>query len=260
MAVILFYTTVAVTIMSSIRAASRLTFMGSTGQSRQGLSELPWTDFFDQELLLHQETGDLAMVHHAYLTSPATQKAPLFVTHHGAGSSGLSFAALAVEIRKLLPDAGILSLDARGHGKTGIPLLVLGKDYMDYMDKPSDYVDLTLGTLSHDLEFILNATQERMKWDSLPDIVLVGHSLGGAVVTDLAKNGGLGSKILGYAVLDVVESSRPNSGVSKVVLLTCKPRICYGCSPEYGNLPFHSSSWFPLHSRGYRMAVSYISE
>ena len=39
----------------------------------------------------------------------------------------------------------------------------------------------------------------------MPDLILVGHSLGGAVVTDLAKKGGLGSKILGFAVLDVVE-------------------------------------------------------
>jgi hypothetical protein len=35
----------------------------------------------------------------------------------------------------------------------------------------------------------------------------VGHSLGGAVVTHVANKGSLGSKMLGYAVLDVVEGS-----------------------------------------------------
>jgi protein phosphatase methylesterase 1 len=39
----------------------------------------------------------------------------------------------------------------------------------------------------------------------MPDLVLVGHSLGGAVITDVAKNGELGSKVLAHAVLDVVE-------------------------------------------------------
>jgi protein phosphatase methylesterase 1 len=179
-----------------------LTAISSATQARQGLSELPWTDFFGQELLLHQDTDSLLITHHAYLTPPTAEKAPLFVTHHGAGSSGLSFAALAVEIHKLLPDAGVLSLDARGHGKTGISS---SNQDDNATDQKSDYVDLTLSTLSRDLEFVVNATQEQMKWEKLPDIILVGHSLGGAVVTELAKNGQLGSKILGYAVLDVVE-------------------------------------------------------
>lgn len=41
----------------------------------------------------------------------------------------------------------------------------------------------------------------------MPDVILVGHSLGGAVVTDVAKGGALGKAVQGYAVLDVVEGS-----------------------------------------------------
>lgn len=66
-------------------------------------------------------------------------------------------------------------------------------------------LDLSLETLSQDLVYVIRRTQTRMGWEALPDIILVGHSLGGAVITDVAKNGELGSKLLAYAVLDVVE-------------------------------------------------------
>lgn len=128
--------------------------------------------------------------------------------HHGAGSSGLSFAACAGEIRSIMPTAGILSLDARGHGSTTISRIGL-------QDKESDSeapeIDLSLETLSRDVVSVVKQTHNKMKWEKLPDLVLVGHSLGGAVMTDVAKNGELGSKLLAYAVLDVVEGMSLNS-------------------------------------------------
>lgn len=66
-------------------------------------------------------------------------------------------------------------------------------------------VDLRLDTLSRDLVFVVQETQKKMGWETLPDLVLIGHSLGGAVVVDAAKKGDLGAKLLAYAVLDVVE-------------------------------------------------------
>lgn len=133
--------------------------------------------------------------------------------HHGAGSSGLSFATCADEIRKILPKAGFLSIDARRHGRT----TTVPKEDNSNHDSPSlaaaaqaeaggkVELDLSLETLSRDLVYVVQRTQTRMGWESLPDIVLVGHSLGGAVITDVARKGSLGSKVLAYAVLDVVE-------------------------------------------------------
>ena len=69
--------------------------------------------------------------------------------------------------------------------------------------------DFRLETLSQDLLFVINETKTRMRWEKLPDIILVGHSLGGAVVTDVARKGELGAKLLAYAVLDVVEGMSP---------------------------------------------------
>lgn len=144
--------------------------------------------------------------------------------HHGAGSSGLSFATCASEIQKIVPKAGFLSVDARGHGRTTMtsnskPLKTETPTTAAAAEAESESpieLDLSLETLSRDLLFVIRETQAKMDWENLPDIVLVGHSLGGAVITDVAKNGELGSKLLAYAVLDVVEGkqSPPHQRIS----------------------------------------------
>lgn len=129
--------------------------------------------------------------------------------HHGAGASGLSFAVVASEIRKRLPSAGILAIDCRGHGSTVVP--------------EGTELDLKLHTLSADLFSIVQLTKVQMNWHELPSTVLVGHSLGGAVVTDLAKTGKLGNSVLGYAVLDVVEGSAIDALQSMHTYLSTRP-------------------------------------
>ena len=149
-----------------------------------------------------QVTATAHITHHVYLTPPSSS-GPLFVMHHGAGSSGLSFATCAAEIRKILPNAGMLSIDARDHGQTAVNAAPV----QEGQDPPQVELDLTLSTLNKDLVFVVRETQSHMGWETLPDIILVGHSLGGAVITDVAKTGELGAKVLAYAVLDVVEGT-----------------------------------------------------
>ncbi|KAJ5278675.1 Protein phosphatase methylesterase eukaryotic [Penicillium angulare] len=189
-----------------------------------------WTDFFELELFIPQKSEHQYVIHHVYLASPKSS-GPLFVMHHGAGSSGLSFATCAEEIRKILPNAGVLSLDARGHGRTTISSSTSKVDHGNpstgtaaQHEADNDVeLDLTLETLSNDLVYVIQKTQERMSWDKLPDIILVGHSLGGAVITDVAKNGELGSKLLAYAVLDVVEGSAMDALQSMEKYLSTRP-------------------------------------
>ena len=54
---------------------------------------------------------------------------------------------------------------------------------------------------------VVEATKNAMGWPKMPDLILVGHSLGGAVVVEVAKRGNLGKAVQGYAVLDVVEGT-----------------------------------------------------
>jgi protein phosphatase methylesterase 1 len=52
-------------------------------------------------------------------TSDGGKKASLLVCHHGAGSSGTTFSALAKEVQeKSKGELGVLAFDARGHGKS----------------------------------------------------------------------------------------------------------------------------------------------
>ena len=158
------------------------------------------------------------VIYHAYIIPP-TAKGPLLVTHHGAGSSGLSFALFASEIRKALPNTGLLSLDARGHGETVIELL-------DGQSN-NDHLDLSLETLSQDLLNVILMTQTQMAWPELPGLVLIGHSLGGAVVTNVAMSGKLGNAVLGYAVLDVVEG-KTSKQVAPPLMLTFDRPLAQG--------------------------------
>ncbi|KAL8905317.1 MAG: hypothetical protein Q9207_002708 [Kuettlingeria erythrocarpa] len=168
---------------------------------RKALQPLPWNDYFNQEHYLENIRHSEIVIHHVYVIPPAP-KGPLFICHHGAGSSGLSFALFAAELRKLLPNCGVLSVDARGHGATVVKTpegQVRGEPY-----------DLNLDLLSLDLADAVRLLHAKLEWAHLPDMVLVGHSLGGPVVTDVALKGALGSSLLGYAVLDVVEGRHPD--------------------------------------------------
>ncbi|KHN99952.1 Protein phosphatase methylesterase, eukaryotic [Metarhizium album ARSEF 1941] len=173
------------------------------------LEPIPWTAYFERQLYMQRgDAQGVVATFHAYLTSPV-DNGPLFVMHHGAGSSALSFAVVSSEIRKRLPSAGILAIDCRGHGSTVSP--------------DDTELDLRLATLSADLFFMIQSTKEQMGWHQMPQIMLVGHSLGGAVVTDLAFTAKLGTCLLGYAVLDVVEGSAMDALQSMQTYLSTRP-------------------------------------
>ncbi|KAK9773638.1 putative Alpha/Beta hydrolase protein [Seiridium cardinale] len=216
-----------------IPSPSRNLFARPEGVPRgRALTQIPWTTYFERELFLKaSDNGASSPTLHAYLTSPVG-KGPLFVMHHGAGSSGLSFAVVSSEIRKRVPTAGILSHDARGHGET---------------TASDGELDLSLATLSSDLLAVITKTRAEMKWQELPQIILVGHSLGGAVVTELAKSGALGNSLLGYAVLDVVEGSAIDALQSMQTYISTRPT---GFASLEAGIEWH------VRSRTVRNAVS----
>lgn len=180
---------------SSASSMSSTGTVRPTSSQRSPMPPVQWTDFFAQELYLENDTPNGRAKFHVYITPPTNPKATLFALHHGAGSTGLSFSIFAQELRKILPDAGIISVDAREHGSV--------------VWEASGEVnsDLSIELLSQDFVDMLQLTASKLGWLELPSVLLVGHSLGGAVVTEVAKAGQLGNKLLGYAVLDVVEGS-----------------------------------------------------
>lgn len=182
--------------------SSSASSMSSTGtviptNTQRPAPVLHWSDYFAQEFYLERPASGTSShaKFHVYLTPPATPKANLLVLHHGAGSSALSFALFAKEVRKSMPEVGILAVEARDHGS-------VVWDAEGHVDN-----DLSVHVLGQDLMDMVQLTKTRMGWTELPTVVLIGHSLGGAVVTHVANAGLLGNKLLGYSVLDVVEGS-----------------------------------------------------
>ncbi|KAF8709763.1 hypothetical protein AX14_013469 [Amanita brunnescens Koide BX004] len=131
-----------------------------------------------------------------YYTPPKYVDGTVMICHHGAGYGGLSFACMAKEVKDLSNgECGVLSADARRHGKT----VQLGRD------EPEDE-DLSIDCLVADFVELLQVMfPEPTK---APSLLLVGHSMGGSVMV-LAVSCLLEKKyrITGVAVLDVVEGS-----------------------------------------------------
>ncbi|KAF2146873.1 uncharacterized protein K452DRAFT_218834 [Aplosporella prunicola CBS 121167] len=185
--------------------SSSASSMSSTGTVVPTATQKPapantdWMRYFAQELYLEHSDGSAAgsphTKYHVYVTPPATPKTPLIVLHHGAGSSALTWALCAREIRRMMPDVGILAVEAREHGSAV------------YEADGTRSTDMGLARLRGDLLAMLALTQARLGWAALPPLLLVGHSLGGAVVVDAARSGELGGAVIGYAILDVVEGS-----------------------------------------------------
>ncbi|KAL8963034.1 MAG: hypothetical protein Q9193_000651 [Seirophora villosa] len=229
----------------TIRPNSKHLFARPTGLSsgKRALDPLPWTDYFTQEYYLESIRPDEIVIHHVYVKPPAP-KGPLFVLHHGAGSSGLSFALFTAELLKALPDCGVFAVDARGHGETVVKS-------PDGEIKGTPY-DLSLDMLSLDLTNTVKLLQARLGWPQLPNTVLVGHSLGGPIVTDVARKGTLGSSILGYAVLDVVEGSAMEALQKMNLYLATRPKTFQSLT---AGIEWHTRSRTLRNSTSARISV-----
>ncbi|KIK02984.1 hypothetical protein K443DRAFT_677143 [Laccaria amethystina LaAM-08-1] len=144
-----------------------------------------------------------------YYTAPNSQNGTVMICHHGAGYSGLSFACFAKEVTEVTKgELGVLSLDARRHGKT--------------TSSNVDDRDLSIDILKADFLGVVQAVFPDPS--TAPTLLLVGHSMGGSVVvhscaTLLEKK----YKIGGVAVLDVVEGSAIEALPHMHSLLNARP-------------------------------------
>ena len=194
-----------------------------TFSSTAPFSPLPWTPHFTTSLQLTSPNTPYS--YHTYFTPPSDPKVgPLFVFHHGAGASGLSFASCVSSLHSLDSSVGVLAPDCRGHGET---VLKPGQSGT-FEETKNGALNMSLSVLAEDLETTLTLLQVHQNWPELPNLILVGHSLGGAVVTEVAKRGNLGRKVLGYAVLDVVEGSAMDALRDMQGYLESRPKIFRG--------------------------------
>lgn len=141
-------------------------------------SPLPWTGHFDEERdLLISSSGDKF---HVYL---AGTEGPVAFCIHGGGYSGLSF-ALAAGLMK--DKVRVVAMDLRGHG----------------LSETSNDTDLSIETLCSDVIDVIDT----LYGNAAPAIILIGHSMGGAVAVHCAAKRRLPT-LAALVVLDVVEGT-----------------------------------------------------
>ncbi|GAA6015261.1 hypothetical protein JCM11491_000990 [Sporobolomyces phaffii] len=211
---------------------------------RQDLSPLSAEGWFEQALAVDVPVSDVYASEHSESTATATFRvyytAPsasnlssardldddgdgdgtnsngvVFVCVHGAGYSGLSYACAAKSlVERGRGRIGVLSYDARGHGKTKLPSPL----------KQGEQTSMDLGAMASDLVNLLRTVFPSRA--NAPGLVLVGHSMGGAVVAEACNRiQDSVADVLGVTVIDVVEGTALEALSSMSALISAQPKI-----------------------------------
>ncbi|CAG8579129.1 5447_t:CDS:2 [Paraglomus occultum] len=177
----------------------------SNTRDRNDYSPIPWEDYFPISLDIGiPGTDDVFRTYEIPANNP---NSPIFVFHHGAGYSGLSFALCAKKTHELLNgDCCMFTYDCRGHGAT----------------HTSDETTWSLERLSQDVVDVVTNYFGGMEELKSRDIFLIGHSMGGSVVAEVASKCLLPS-VMCIALLDVVEGYAVEALAAMASYLSTRP-------------------------------------
>ncbi|CAG9769117.1 unnamed protein product [Ceutorhynchus assimilis] len=159
---------------------------------KHDFAPIKWQKYFDKEEFIKTASGE----HHIYIKG---HEGPIILCLHGGGYNGLTWSLFAKELYANL-ECQIVAIDFRGHGNT----------------KTLDDSDLSLETMTQDVADIANILAEREK----TAVVLIGHSMGGAVAVNASYNI---SNLAGLCVIDVVEGTALDALSSMQSILRGRP-------------------------------------
>nr|CAG4636247.1 EOG090X07NZ [Eubosmina coregoni]SVE69851.1 EOG090X07NZ [Eubosmina coregoni] len=173
------------------------------GMSRPGMGRkrdyhpIHWTRYFTSaENVVINEEGDYF---HVYRRGSV---GPLLVLLHGGGFSGLTWALFAECIEGMV-SCQVLAIDLRGHGES----------------KTHNEENLSAETQADDIVTVI----KQMFGSDPPPIVLIGHSMGGAVAVHAAATEQLPT-LAGLIVIDVVEGTAMEALASMQSFLRSRPK------------------------------------
>ncbi|KAG7886362.1 hypothetical protein KL938_000015 [Ogataea parapolymorpha] len=186
-------------------------------ESRISTKEVPdITLFFPHLEVFTNNDGYLFQTYYKPPRQKIGDSSVILVMHHGAGSSGATFAKLApalerqCEMQSISSVPGVFTFDMRGHGRTGL-----------LNSSNEENSKLSFDNLCDDFRFLFQRFHEKYITEGPPpSYFFVGHSLGGSILTKvisddvnksacLKKN--LGQLVSGLVMIDIVEDTAVKS-------------------------------------------------
>ncbi|XP_073253213.1 protein phosphatase methylesterase 1-like isoform X1 [Porites lutea] len=165
---------------------------------KRDYTPLSWEGYFETSRDVRVSEKNIFRVYQA------GSNGPLLLLLHGGGHSALSWAVFTKAISGIC-HCQILAIDLRGHGDT----------------TTEDDYNLSADTLAKDVKDVVDKIYEDV--DSRPKILLVGHSMGGAIAVHVGVQGLLGPSLSGLAVIDVVEGTAMEALSSMQTFLKSRP-------------------------------------
>lgn len=159
-------------------------------QRKRDYDPVQWIPYFDESL-------DIEIGNDTFHIYNKGTEGPTLVLLHGGGYSGLTWAEFTKSIMTMIV-CKVMAIDLRGHGDS----------------HTSNDEDLSADTLAEDVAGIIKATTENKP------VILVGHSMGGAVAVRAAP---LIPNLYGLGVIDVVEGTAMDALASMQSFLRSRP-------------------------------------
>ncbi|XP_046917912.2 protein phosphatase methylesterase 1 [Dermatophagoides farinae] len=147
-----------------------------------------WSQYFTAQQDITINDGDVFRVY-IHEQAESVDHMPLLLLLHGGGFSALTWSLFVKSLVEIC-HVRIMAIDIRGHGST----------------RSANDEDLSIATMVNDIIQVLL----KMFDESMPELILMGHSMGGALAAHFADKcceSSINSRILGLIVIDVVEGT-----------------------------------------------------
>ncbi|XP_055726430.1 protein phosphatase methylesterase 1-like [Salvelinus fontinalis] len=166
---------------------------------KRDFSPLSWSEYFEAMEDVEVENDNAKDTFRIYCSG---QHGPVLLLLHGGGHSALSWAVFTAVIYNRI-NCRVVAMDLRAHGDTKV--------------KNSD--DLSAETMAKDIGKVVEA----LYGENPPPIMMIGHSMGGAIAVHTAAANHVPS-LLGLCVIDVVEGTAMDALNSMQNFLRSRPK------------------------------------
>ncbi|XP_066555463.1 protein phosphatase methylesterase 1 isoform X2 [Amia ocellicauda] len=166
---------------------------------KRDFSPVPWSQYFEsmEDVEVEDETSK-----DTFRIYRSGSEGPVLLLLHGGGHSALSWAVFSAVIFNRI-SCRVVAMDLRGHGDT----------------KVKNCDDLSAETMAKDIGKVVEA----LYGENPPPIMMIGHSMGGAIAVHTAAANHVPS-LLGLCVIDVVEGTAMDALNSMQNFLRSRPK------------------------------------